>query len=197
MEAQTLTFRPHRRSIDVESIVEQKAEALSRTIVRMAVEGRDGDLCETLRSTDHRKTGAAIEEIVCLYLFIADRSAHALLDDEIVSPYHRDAFVALLFERSADLIAASFEVERIIEARARLTALWEDRRAAYGACSRMYRQESESLDGTVIYLFYQNILRLGRETALHVLAALEIPLLHVEMSKVLGEMICDLLGMEM
>lgn len=193
MLAQPLTFRPRRQAADLETIIEEKSDALVRTLGDLAVEGSDGNLFETLRAIDAPIAGRAIEEIACLYLFIAQRSAMLFLGDEVLSPYHRDSFAARLFERTADRIAAaSGEPEDF----ARFETLWHERSAAYDACSRMYRQENETLDDTVVFRFYQHVLALGREPALHVMASLQVTLVHVEISKTFGQMICEIMGIE-
>lgn len=193
-----LIFRPRRTEIDLSAILESKADLLARSIVRMAAEGADGGLRETLLAIDPEDARRALEETACLYLYVARRTAGVFLAEDVVPEYLHDSFDARTFEQVAALIAANcgdtgLALENFME---RFGNLWYERREIYGSCTRMYRQPNEGLRGTVIYEFYRCTLDLGRETSLHVLAGLQVPLLHVELSRIFGELICEALGME-
>lgn len=185
------------RPVELEPIVEAAAEQLARTIVRMSVEGAEGQLWTTLTSIDRGKARQAVEETAILYLFVAERAAGLFLEENVVPSYHRDMLIARASERTADLLRTGLGAAEGEQAwRGAFYGLLATRKAAYGSCHRMYRQENEEMQGTVIWEYYQIALQLGHETALHVLAALQIPLLHVELSKVYGEMICQALGLD-
>ena len=196
MSDAALKFHPV-RPVELEPIVEARAEQLALTIVRMSVEGAEGQLWSTLTSIDEGRAREAIEETAILYLFVAERAAGLFLEENVVPAYHREMLIARAAERTADLLRARLGVAEDEPAyRGSFYGQLAERKDAYGACHRMYRQENEEMQGTVIWEYYQIVLELGHETALHVLAALQIPLLHVELSKVYGELICEALGMD-
>lgn len=198
MNAQPLTFRPKQQPIDLASIISSRADQLARTIVRMCIDGPERDLRRTLLSVNSATARRATEEAAVLYAFVADRSANAFLDRDLVPEDFRTAFQLRLLDEIPSLLSKEWgdRPEDVAVSRARFLELWSARQAEYGACGRMYRQENESLDGTVIFAFYQNLLEMGHETALHVLANIQVPLLHIEISKSFGELICQALGME-
>ncbi|HVR42877.1 MAG TPA: hypothetical protein VMS56_05470 [Thermoanaerobaculia bacterium] len=198
MQTPPLVFKARKTDGDLGAVLPSRAAALARVIVRMAAEGAEGNLHETLLAVQPSSARKALEETVCLYLFIAHRSATAFLQEDVFPPYHRDAFLASTWEETVALLAAGLEdPEARRELREGFEELWNTRRMQYAACSRMYRQENESLEGTVIFDFYRRAVGLGREPALHMLANLQVPLLHVELSKALAELICEALGIEL
>ncbi|HUP65923.1 MAG TPA: hypothetical protein VM557_11665 [Thermoanaerobaculia bacterium] len=182
------------RAIDLDAAIESKADELARTIVRMAADGTSGNLRETLLEIDPLAARRALEETVCLYLFIAKKSSLVFLDEALISPYHRDAFNARMLDAViGHLTAGEVELER---ASARISDLWYLRREAYASRAHLYRHPSESLDQTVMYDFYTNILALGSDLCLFVMADLQVPLLHLELSRHFAQLICEAMGIE-
>ena len=198
MSTQTLAFRPRQQAADLAVIISTSADLLARTIVRMVTEGAERGLRETLLNVNPAAARNATEEAAVLYAFVADRSANAFLERDFIPEDFRTAFQLRMLDEVPALLSKEWGdlPEEADLSRARFLELWSSRRFNYSSCERMYRQESEGLEGTVIYAFYRNLLALGHETALHVLANIQIPLLHVEISRTFGELICEALGME-
>lgn len=149
----------------VDFAFDQTPKRLAAALVRLAVNGADGDLWPSLRNT----SGPAVEilsEVLALYLHSADR-----ITSEFFSLVGADAtsrvgfFIEVAGEASNLLTAGVAEVADRVDFGSAFLRTLDARRAEYDRCQQMVPSSRQGLEGTAIFAFYKHLLGYGSEVA--------------------------------
>jgi hypothetical protein len=166
----------------VESALDRAPKTLAAALVRLAASGAEGDLWAVLKSRGEWPE-QAMAEIAALYIDAADRVAaefFALLDAE---PATRDLF----FQETATEAGRLLREQCAEDAGIALVQVLEQRRSEYGRCNSMYRSRDYSLEGTVMFAFYKHLLAFGCDTAVGVMAQLQLDQVENEVGNAFAE----------
>jgi hypothetical protein len=158
----------------VDFAFDQTPKRLAAALVRLAVNGADGDLWPSLRNL----SGPAVEilsEVLVLYLHSSDRITSEFFSLVGADAASRDSFFTEVAREACDLLSAGVaQVEdRVSFARSFIGTL-DARRSEYDQCQQMVRSSRQGLEGTAVFAFYKHLLAYGSEAAVLTMSQIQL-----------------------
>jgi hypothetical protein len=158
----------------VDFAFDQTPKRLAAALVRLAVNGADGDLWPSLRTS----SGPAVEilsEVLVLYLHSADRITSEFFSLVGADAASRDGFFTEVAREACNLLSAGVsEVADSVSFASSFLRTLDLRRSEYDQCPQMVRSSRQGLEGTAIFAFYKHLLTYGSEVAILTMSQLQL-----------------------